>query len=86
MRYIIEHTKLGFDWLDLLALIILLILVIVWVKRRHDLKSEQKELEDQLSDLYADDSMGAENAEPQEEVKAEAKADTTAEADVKDID
>ena len=42
--------------------------------------------EDQLSDLYADDSMGAQNTEPQEEVKAEAKADTTAEADAKDID
>ena len=86
MKYILGHTKLGFCWWDLLALIILLILVIVWVKRRHDLKSEQKELEDQLFDLYADDSMGAQNTEPQEEVKAEAKADTTAEADAKDID
>ena len=55
MRYIIEHTKLGFDWLDLLALIILLVVVIVWAVRRHNLKSEQKDLEDQLSDLYADD-------------------------------
>lgn len=49
MRYIIEHTKLGFDWLDLLALIILLVVVIVWAVRRHNLKSEQKDLEDQLS-------------------------------------
>ena len=60
MRYIIEHTKLGFDWLDLLALIILLVVVIVWAVRRHNLKSEQKDLEDQLSDLYADDSLDAE--------------------------
>ena len=45
MRYIIEHTKLGFDWLDLLALIILLVVVIVWAVRRHNLKSEQKDLQ-----------------------------------------
>ena len=57
MRYIIEHTKLGFDWLDLLALIILLVVVIVWAVRRHNLKSEQKDLEDQLSELYAQDSI-----------------------------
>ena len=63
MRYIIEHTKLGFDWLDLLALIIL---VIVWAVRRHNLKSEQKDLEDQLSDLYADDSLDAEEADGEE--------------------
>ena len=63
MRYIIEHTKLGFDWLDLLALIILLVVVIVWAVRRHNLKSEQKDLEDQLSDLYADDSLAEEAAD-----------------------
>lgn len=63
MSYIIEHTKLGFCWWDLLALIILLIVVIVWLVRRHNLKSEQKDLEDQLSDLYADDSIEAEEAE-----------------------
>lgn len=63
MRYIIEHTKLGFDWLDLLALIILLVVVIVWAVRRHNLKSEQKDLEDQLSDLYADDSLDVEEAD-----------------------
>ena len=66
MRYIIEHTKLGFDWLDLLALIILLVVVIVWAVRRHNLKSEQKDLEDQLSDLYADDSLDAEEADGEE--------------------
>ena len=64
--YIIEHTKLGFDWLDLLALIILLVVVIVWAVRRHNLKSEQKDLEDQLSDLYADDSLDVEEADGEE--------------------
>ena len=66
MKYIIEHTKLGFDWLDLLALIILLVVVIVWAVRRHNLKSEQKDLEDQLCDLYADDSLDAEEADGEE--------------------
>ena len=66
MRYIIEHTKLGFDWLDLLALIILLVVVIVWAVRRHNLKSEQKDLEDQLSELYAQDSI----EESQKQTKA----------------
>mgnify|MGYP000594544532 CR=1 FL=1 len=56
MAYLLEHTKLGFCWWDLLALLILLAVVIVYLVRRHNLKKEQKDLEDQLSDLYAEDS------------------------------
>ena len=52
MAYLLEHTKLGFCWWDLLALLILLAVVIVYLVRRHNLKKEQKDLEDQLSDLY----------------------------------
>lgn len=59
MRYIIEHTRLGFCWWDLLALIILLAVIIVWIAKRHDLKKEQNDYEDQLSDLYAGDSVEA---------------------------
>lgn len=54
MAYLLEHTKLGFCWWDLLALLILLAVVIVYLVRRHNLKKEQKDLEDQLSDLYAE--------------------------------
>ena len=57
MAYLLEHTKLGFCWWDLLALLILLAVVIVYLVRRHNLKKEQKELEDQLADLYAGDSV-----------------------------
>lgn len=57
MSYIIEHTRLGFCWWDLLALIILIAVIVVFAVRRSNLRDEQKELEDQLSDLYAEDSM-----------------------------
>ena len=66
MAYLLEHTKLGFCWWDLLALLILLALVIVYLVRRHNLKKEQKDLEDQLSDLYAEDSVKENNTRVQE--------------------
>ena len=66
MAYLLEHTKLGFCWWDLLALIILLAEVIVYRVRRHNLKKEQKDLEDQLSDLYAEDSVKENNTRVQE--------------------
>lgn len=66
MAYLLEHTKLGFCWWDLLALLILLAVVIVYLVRRHNLKKEQKDLEDQLSDLYAEDSMKENNTRVQE--------------------
>lgn len=59
MRYIIEHTRLGFCWWDLLALIILLAVIIVWIAKHRDLKKQQNDYEDQLSDLYAGDSVEA---------------------------
>lgn len=62
MSYIIEHTKLGFCWWDLLALIILIAVIVVFAVRRSNLRDEQKDLEDQLSDLYAEDSMDEEQA------------------------
>ena len=57
MSYILEHTRLGFCWWDLLALIVLIVVIVVFAVRRSNLRDEQKELEDQLSDLYAEDSM-----------------------------
>lgn len=66
MAYLLEHTKLGFCWWDLLALLILLAVVIVYLVRRHNLKKEQKYLEDQLSDLYAEDSVKENNTRVQE--------------------
>ena len=66
MAYLLEHTKLGFCWWDLLALLILLAVVIVYLVRRHNLKKEQKDLEDQLSDLYAEYSVNENNTRVQE--------------------
>lgn len=66
MAYLLEHTKLGFCWWDLLALLVLLTVVIVYLVRRHNLKKEQKDLEDQLSDLYAEDSVKENNTRVQE--------------------
>lgn len=59
MSYIFEHTRLGFCWWDLLALVILVIVVVAFVVKRSKLKDEQDELEDQLSELYAEDSVEA---------------------------
>lgn len=57
MSYILDHTRLGFCWWDLLALIVLLVVIVAFAVRRSNLRDEQKELEDQLSELYAEDSM-----------------------------
>ena len=59
MTYIFEHTRLGFCWWDLLALVILVIVVVAFAVKRSKLKDEQDELEDQLSELYAEDSVEA---------------------------
>ena len=59
MSYIFEHTRLGFCWWDLLALVILVIVVVAFAVKRSKLKEEQDELEDQLSELYAEDSVEA---------------------------
>ena len=59
MSYIFEHTRLGFCWWDLLALVILVIVVDAFAVKRSKLKDEQDELEDQLSELYAEDSVEA---------------------------
>lgn len=59
MSYIFEHTRLGFCWWDLLELVILVIVVVAFAVKRSKLKDEQDELEDQLSELYAEDSVEA---------------------------
>ena len=56
MAYLFEHTKLVFAGLDLLALLILLAVIVVFGVRNRDLKKQQKDLEDQLDDLYSGDA------------------------------
>ena len=60
MSYIIQHTCLGFCWLDLVALLVLIAVVVVALLRRRDKKKEAKELEDKLSAFYAEDTVEAE--------------------------
>ena len=60
MTYILQHTRLGFCWLDLIALIVLIGVVAMFIVKRNKMKKEEKELQDQLSALYADGVVGAE--------------------------
>lgn len=57
MSYILEHTVLGFCWWDIPALIVLIVVIIVFAVKHHDMKKEEKDLEDQISELYADDTV-----------------------------
>ncbi|MBD5395469.1 MAG: DUF4381 domain-containing protein [Lachnospiraceae bacterium] len=61
MLYILEHTRLGFCWWDLLALIVLIVVIVAFVWKHHKIKDEQKDLEDQLSELYANDAVPIES-------------------------
>ena len=56
MSYILEHTTLGFCQWDLLALIVLIVIIVVFAWKRHDMKKQEKDLEDQIAELYADDT------------------------------
>ena len=59
MTYILQHTRLGFCWLDLIALIVLIGVVAMFIVKRNKMKKEEKELQDQLSALYADGVVGS---------------------------
>ncbi len=63
MLYILSHTKLGFCWWDLLALILLIIVIAVFAVKHHDMKKEEKDLEDEISQLCADDTVQIETEE-----------------------
>lgn len=58
MSYIMEHTVFGFCWWDIPALIVLIAVVAVFVVKHRDMKKQEKGFEDQLSELYADDTVG----------------------------
>ena len=57
MSYILEHTTLGFCWWDLPAVIILIVVIVAFAWKHHDMKKQEKDLEDQISELYADDAV-----------------------------
>ena len=62
MTNVLHHTTLGFCWLDVIAAAILLIIVAVFIIKHRNLKKRLKELEDQLSEQHADDTIGNQGA------------------------
>lgn len=55
MSYILEHTRLGFCWWDLIALIILIVVAVIFVYKFMNMKKTKKDLEDQISEIYSED-------------------------------
>ena len=53
MSFILQHTRLGFCWLDLIALAVLIAVVVMFVIQKRKMNQEEKELQDQLSSIYA---------------------------------
>lgn len=64
MSYILEHTRLGFCWWDLIALIILIVVAVIFIYKFLQMKKTQKDLEDQISEIYSED-IDVENASAQ---------------------
>lgn len=60
MSYIIQHTRLGFCWWDLAALAVLIAVVVVFAVKHHRMKTEEKELEDRLAAVSADEAVSKE--------------------------
>ena len=57
MAFVLQHTRLGFCWLDLVALLILLVVIGVYIHQHRKLKKMEKELQEQLSSVYADKAV-----------------------------
>lgn len=57
MSYFLEHATLGFCWWDLPAAIVLVAVIVLFVWKRHDLKKEKRDLEDQIAGNYANDAV-----------------------------
>ena len=60
MAFLLQHTRLGFCWLDLIALAVLLVVIGVFIYQHRKLKKQEKELQDRLSAVYADKTVEAE--------------------------
>lgn len=57
MAQFFEHAALGFCWWDLPAAILLVAVVALFVWKRHDLKKQERDLEDQIAGNYADKAV-----------------------------
>jgi hypothetical protein len=54
MAYILEHTKLGFCWWDLAALVVLVAVVVIFAMKYVNMKTKQRDLENQVSEIYSE--------------------------------
>ena len=61
MAFLLQHTRLGFCWLDLIALAVLLVVIGVFIYQHRKLKKQEKELQEQLSVIYANKTVEAEH-------------------------
>lgn len=52
MAYILDRTRWGFCWWDMLALVILVIVIVTFSLKLSKMNEEKKELEKQLADLH----------------------------------
>lgn len=56
MSYVFSHTVLAYCWWDIPALIVLIVVIVGFAVKHHNMKKEEKDLEDQLSEFYADET------------------------------
>lgn len=63
MSFVLSHTKLGFCWWDLLALIVLVVVVGIFVVNHKKMKDRTKELEAEVSALYAPEEQKEETVQ-----------------------
>lgn len=57
MEHILNHTCVGFCWWDLPAALVLVGVIAVFILRHRKMKKQEKELEETLSELYADETV-----------------------------
>ena len=62
MSYVLEHTVLGFCWWDLPAAIVLIVVAGVFIWKHHDMKKQERDLEEQISELHKNNAVRAEKS------------------------
>ena len=61
MKYIIQHTVLGFCWWDLLALVIVIAAILFNNRNLKKMKEQKEDLENRLSKMDAEKAENPEN-------------------------
>lgn len=57
MAFVLQRTRFGFCWLDLIALAVLLVVAVVFITQHRKLKKQEKELQERLSSIYAEEAV-----------------------------